>query len=186
MKNNIKVCHVIHSFDFGGIQKLLHDLVSLQIKNDKITVNILVIKKKGQFLDKFQSLGVDILTLGIKKIYHFGFGSLIKTLKVFKNSDIVHFHNFHPFINFLAFICKKKVIYTEHGNFAFGRKKTLADRFSIMLRVIYLNYFPLQIVANSNFTNLYLRNNWKINNKNIITVHNGVQKISSFVKSIRS
>jgi hypothetical protein len=67
MKNNIKVCHVIHSFDFGGIQKLLHDLVSLQIKNDKITVNILVIKKKGQFLDKFQSLGVDILTLGLKK-----------------------------------------------------------------------------------------------------------------------
>jgi glycosyltransferase involved in cell wall biosynthesis len=37
---------------------------------------------------------------------------------------------------------------------------------------------PLQIVANSNFTNLYLRNNWKINNKNIITVHNGVQKIN--------
>ena len=179
MKNKIVVCHVIHSFDFGGIQKLLYDLVSSQRMNNLITVNILVIKKNGEFLSRFQSLDVDILSLGVKKIYFFGFNNIIKTIKVFKKSDIVHFHNFNPFISIIPFIYKKSVIYTEHGNFAFGRKKSMVDYILIKMRIMYFKFFPIQIIANSNFTKSYLKKTWNVYDKKITTIHNGVKLIGN-------
>ena len=119
-----KICHVIHSLNYGGIQKLLYDLVYVQMKNQKVLPFVMIFKQGGEFENEYKKLGIKIVHLKLEKIYKINFTILNKINKAFELCDTIHFHNFHPIITPYASFFNKNVVYTEHGNFAFGRKKT--------------------------------------------------------------
>ena len=62
-----KLCHVIHSLNYGGIQNLLYDLVSVQMKNQKVLPFVMIFKQGGEFENEYKKLGIKIVHLKLEK-----------------------------------------------------------------------------------------------------------------------
>jgi len=147
-----KVIHIIWSAKFGGIERLVYDLSHAQNTNEGLETAILMGKEEGEFLQLFQdstsllycaklSSGMDLSPL-----------KCIALVNIFKEFDIIHFHVFNPLIALAAIIARKPILYTEHGNFGFGRKSTLRDKVNRNLLNYFLRYCVHFISYNSEFT----------------------------------
>ncbi len=169
----IKVLHVIFEFKFGGIQRLVYDLVSTQVNNNAISTEILVLNNSGEFAQNFRKLNVNIHSINPRRTYLFNFKQLIKVFNCFKSADIIHFHGFHIFLSILAIISNTKTIYTEHGNFAFGRKKKIGDYILHTLRRYYYKWVVNIVICNSRFTKEYLKEKWGVEGNHIKVILNG-------------
>jgi glycosyltransferase involved in cell wall biosynthesis len=66
--------------------------------------------------------------------------------------DIIHLHTFNLLVAMAAAASGKKIIYTIHGNFNFGRKVRLSDHVSKFLKKVFLRKYPVFISYNSEFT----------------------------------
>ncbi|MBK9046426.1 MAG: glycosyltransferase family 4 protein [Bacteroidetes bacterium] len=150
--NKIKVLHYIWSANFGGIEKLVIDLTKAQQGNSECESSILIGCHKGTFIEKlteekvrhcfaFMKHGFDIRPLTVKNVSN-----------AVRNVDIVHIHTYNPLIFLIALRYKKKIIYTVHGNFNFGRKVTFSDKLIHLQRKFFLNNFTDFISFNSIFT----------------------------------
>ena len=110
----MKVLHIIPSMEIGGAQKLLSDLLPLQMKQADVT--LLVFKPvENALVDKLVKAGVKIINLGKKNVYN----PLIifKLKKYIEDYDVVHVHLF-PALYWVAFASrgvKAKLVYTEHS-----------------------------------------------------------------------
>ena len=85
----MKVLHIIPSMEIGGAQKLLSDLLPLQMKQADVT--LLVFKSvENTLVDKLVEAGVRIVSLNEKNVYN----PLIvfKLKKYIKGYDVVHVH----------------------------------------------------------------------------------------------
>lgn len=170
----IRVVHFLSSFKFGGIEKLVFDLSDEQTRrNNDVQPQILVLNQKGEFTDKFKQLGINIKAINPKSTYGFTLEQLRQIHSALKSVDIIHLHSFHLFIALLSIISGNKIIYTEHGNFAIGRKKRLSDRVNHFFRKCFFKWFTHIVVCNSNFTKSYLNENWDIKSSNVKVVYNG-------------
>ena len=171
--DKFRVVHIIGGFRFGGIEKLVYDLVSEQKRSATICPYILVVRSQGEFSHRFKQLKVPITAINPKSNYCFDLTRIKKILSVFKQSDIIHFHGFHHMLAILALLYGKKILYTEHGNFAFGRKKTIKDRGQHFLRKCFYKWFVDVVACNSKFTKNYLQNSWKLRSNKIKVIYNG-------------
>lgn len=189
MNADIKVVHYLGGFKFGGIERLVYDLTEAQKKNRKLTLSILVLSDGGEFADDFRKLNVPIYAVNPKSTYQFKIEQFRVIKKALKSCDIFHLHGFHPIIAIIGIIYRKKLVYTEHGNFAFGRELTWKDKISQKLRVLFFKWFADSVIANSNFTKNVIYERWGVF-KRVKVIHNGsnIKKIPNLetVRSIQS
>jgi glycosyltransferase involved in cell wall biosynthesis len=169
----IRVVHIIGGFRFGGIEKLVYDLVSEQKRSAAVCPQILVVRDQGEFSHQFMQLNVPITAINPISNYWFDFKRIKKIMSVFNESEIVHFHGFHLILGVLAVLSGKKIIYTEHGNFAFGRKKKIKDRIQHFLRRCFYKWFVDVVACNSKFTKKNLNNCWNFRSNKIMVIYNG-------------
>ncbi|MBO5708096.1 MAG: glycosyltransferase, partial [Bacteroidales bacterium] len=110
----MKVLHIIPSMEIGGAQRLLSDLLPLQMKQADVT--LLVFKSVNNALvDKLVEAGVKVISLEVNNVYN----PLIifKLKKYIKGYDVVHVHLF-PALYWVAFASgsiEGKLIFTEHS-----------------------------------------------------------------------
>ena len=110
----MKVLHIIPSMEIGGAQRLLSDLLPLQMKQADVT--LLVFKSVNNALvDKLVEAGVKVISLEVKNVYN----PLIifKLKKYIKGYDVLHVHLF-PALYWVAFASgsvEGKLIFTEHS-----------------------------------------------------------------------
>ena len=173
----VKVTHIMHDFQYGGISKLIFDIVSLQKENRFLKPQILVLINDGKLKIDFELLDIDIISIGVKSTYRFKYKHFKKVFNCFKDSNLLHFHGFHPYLCFLALLAKNKVLYTEHGLFGFGRKIRLKDRIIYKLRKIYYNNYVNIVACVSEHTRRFLINKWGLTKNNIKVVYNGVNGV---------
>ncbi|WP_181855219.1 glycosyltransferase family 4 protein [Winogradskyella sp. KYW1333] len=169
------------SLGFGGIERLVYDLVSEQKIYSEIKPSVGIAKLKGEFKTEFDALDVPLINLNLNSGYDFNPLKINRIRKVFKQQDIVHLHGFHLSVAVAALLSRTKLIYTEHGNFGFGRNHTRSDKFSFLFRRLFFRWSSVNICCNSNFTKWYLKKHF-YDGPRSITVHNGV----SFNKKIKS
>ena len=87
----MKILHVITSLEFGGAQRLLSDLLPLQVKTEN--VSLLVYERVDNYFErKIVGAGVKILTLNEHNFHNPSV--IIKMRKIFKDYDVVHSHLF--------------------------------------------------------------------------------------------
>ena len=110
----MKVLHVIPSMEIGGAQKLLSDLLPLQMKQADVTL-LVFSSVKNALVDKLVEAGVKIVSLDVKSVYN---PLVIFRLKKYiKGYDVVHVHLF-PALYWVAFASRGvegKLVYTEHS-----------------------------------------------------------------------
>ena len=170
----IKVTHVIYDLNFGGMSKLLYDLVLSQIENNVIKPEILVLKKGGEVRKDFNKLNLRVISLNIKKPHYINMRQIKFIRSCFNSADIIHFHSFNVFLCLFATLVKSKVVFTEHGLFGFGRKIRLKDKIFYFMRGIFYKYYVDLIVANSVFTQKNIQDKLGISKKKVRVIYNGV------------
>ena len=171
----MKVLHIIWNAKFGGIEKIVFELAEEQLNSSEVVPAVLISKEEGEFLGRFKQADFTTHFLTFKKGFDLSYSNFKNALGLFKDHDVLHFHFFNPILALAAHLSKKKVVYTEHGNFGFGRKEKKSDALLNSLKKKFLENQKIHITFNSNFTKvlahqLYL----KPDRQNSTVVYNGI------------
>ena len=148
----IRVIHYVWSLDFGGIERLTLDAASEQLKNKDLRTSILVGKAGGKMFSMLKDSGIPYTVAGLRGGGDFSMAGITRLKKIFQDADVIHFHTFTPPVALAAILSGKRIVYTEHGNFAFGRKSTAADNVNRLLLKLFLNRYVSFVTFNSEFT----------------------------------
>ena len=125
----MNILHIIWSAHFGGIERLVIDLVRCQKNNHGLQPAILIASSpQGDFINQIQGLGVAIHHGMLISGFDCSPVKLLRIFKICRQYDVLHFHSFNPAVALCSGISRKAIVYTEHGNFGFGRQWTTADK----------------------------------------------------------
>jgi glycosyltransferase involved in cell wall biosynthesis len=160
----IKALHIIWNAKFGGIEKMVFELAEEQLQSKMVEPSVLIAKAEGEFLERFKSAGFKTHFLKFEKGLELNYLNFKAAINLFKKYDVLHFHFFNPVLAFAAYFTKKKIVYSEHGNFGFGREKKKFDRLLIVLKKWFLKNSKVLIVYNSNFTKQYAETHLGLSN----------------------
>jgi glycosyltransferase involved in cell wall biosynthesis len=170
----MKVLHIIWSSNIGGIESVVLNLAIAQQKNDNVKPTIFAAKSEGPLIEKAKEKSIEIISGDFKK-GNSNFSKLNECVNLFAKFDILHLHSFNPIIAIAAIQSKKKIVFTEHGNFAFERKQGLAELISKKLQYYFLNKFTHHITFNSNFSKATAIARYQLTKKSLSVVYNGVE-----------
>jgi glycosyltransferase involved in cell wall biosynthesis len=180
----LKVIHYINSASFGGIEKLVLDLLEEQQKRSYLDPWLLIGKNKGDYLNMYNSLDVQIIFQNYRAFDLLRINKIIKLRNSLRGFQVIHLHSFNPVVALVAYLSKSKVIYTEHGNFGFGRKRQLKDGINQALKLVFLKRLVNFITFNSVFTSEYANKKYGLKQKKQQVVYNGIKFNSSFDTNI--
>jgi len=178
----LNIVHYLGNLKFGGIERLTKDLIVNQLKNTELNPSLIVGQLIGEYKEDFLDLNIKIHNVNITSGFELSPLKLKHLKNIFRNNDIIHLHGFNPIVVFAALLSKKKLVYTEHGNFGFGRDLRLRDRSNFSLRKQFFKLTKLKVICNSKFTYEVLNGIFKVPENQLQIIYNG----SNFEHSIET
>lgn len=148
----IRVVHVLWKAEFGGIERLVLDLASVQAADSEIQVGILFGNSVGQFMSAFVKSGARLHSAETDKGYDFSPRKILRVRRMLQEYDVIHAHTFVAPLALALISSRRKIVYTEHGNFGFGRKRTLADAAKRPFFHLFIKHWVNHLTFNSSFT----------------------------------
>lgn len=181
----IKLVHIVQSFEVGGIETLVLDLLN-GIDKEKYDVHIIILTNKKVRLVASLDTKVTkhIMNYNPEKLRSFlglisGFVNLIKILKNI-NADIVHNHVTSTYLMFIMLAMRVSGFKSIHvrtihttGDF-YAEQKSITDKLRLLSEKIIMRVIQTNLISVSN--NVYKNNIFYFKNivKDIITIPNGV------------
>ena len=147
-----KILHIIWSTEMGGISKVVLHLCEEQQKDNDLQVSVFCAKGKSELFEAFEKKGISIFPGQFKGAFQLSYSSYKECKLLMTKFDLIHFHSYNPLLAYAAKESGKKIIYTEHGNFGFGRKYKLKDSIVRWMQKQFLNKSVDAISFNSEFT----------------------------------
>lgn len=172
--STLKILHIIWSANVGGIEKIVLDLSSAQQQGGKLHAEVMVCSNGGVYVEKFRSAGIQCHVLGMKGAMNFSVSRWRSLKKIFSGFDVLHFHSFNPWVAMGAVASGKIVFYTEHGNFAMGRKRRISEKINNRLLEYFLNKKVNFISFNSGFSEKIARQRYGLKNTTGKVISNGI------------
>jgi L-malate glycosyltransferase len=123
----MRVAHVIWTANFGGIEKLVYDLVRAQALDPELRPAVIFGRAEGGLLDNFRATGLPCFDLGFRGGFDLHPGRVLNARRLFQEFDVLHLHTFVSGLGLAAATSRPPIVYTEHGNFGFGRRPTWQD-----------------------------------------------------------
>jgi glycosyltransferase involved in cell wall biosynthesis len=169
----ISVVHVIWSANFGGIETLVSSLCAEQKNNPELKVELLIAKGK---IPSKRTDGQSYLVhfAELKNGFDFSFQKYKNLRSFFNQFDIIHIHSFNLLVVYAAVAAGKKIVFTEHGNFGFGRRQKLTDILNYFFLKRFLRKHVSFISFNSEFTEQVARARYKLTARNSEVIYNGI------------
>ena len=150
-----RVLHIIWTANFGGIERVVFELAQEQTIGKHLKPAVLLLKAEGEYLSRFRKAGFKLYELNIQSAKFITFSEAKALGRIFSQYNILHFHFFNPWVFALGIYSKNPIIYSEHGNFAFGRNLNATDHILNPLRTFCINHFAKAVSYNSCFTREY-------------------------------
>lgn len=170
----IKILHILWDANIGGIQKLVLELAKHQNARPQTEVAVVFLKTKGPLLNAFMSSGVTIHSLHMLNGYDVRPRTLFKLRSIVRAYDVIHMHSFNPWAAWIIRNTKKQIVYTEHGNFGFGRKLRQSERLNQYLQGRFLRRYPQLITYNSAFSKHTAEKRYHTQDRPCRLIYNGV------------
>lgn len=171
----MNVLHFIWSANFGGIEKLVINLAQQQQQNPNLKVTLLIGTRKGNFLKMIEKAGLLCEFADLKSGFDFSYDKLKRIRNLMSAFDIIHVHTFNPVIANAAVRSGKKIVFTVHGNFGFGRYRRLTDWILQYLCGYFLRNHVHYITYNSAFSREYARKFYRLKpNQNESLIYNAI------------
>lgn len=135
----MRVVHYLWSAGIGGIERLVLDLAVEQRARGGVDPVVLLGAGKGPLLDRYRSAAVPVEVGGLRGGADFSPARLRRLTGLLAGADVVHFHAYHPLVASAARRAGVPVVFTEHGAFGIGRRRTLADAVKRWLQRRFVN-----------------------------------------------
>lgn len=164
----MKLLHVISSLEIGGAQRLLAELLPLQVAYD--SVDLLVYERvNNDFERSIEQAGIRIICLNVRNFYNPCV--IFRMREIFKKYDLVHVHLFPSiyWASFAAMGLKVKLVYTEHSTSNSRRNKWY---FRLIECFVYKRYN--RIISISQETQDALTSWLKQDDERFVVINNGV------------
>lgn len=171
----LRVLHIVWSAHFGGIEKLVLEVCEEQLQSENISPAVYFPRFQGEMLPLFKATGVRIEEGNFKKGLELSRKHFKQAKSVFTQYDVLHFHVFNPILAQAATGLRKMLIYTEHGNFGFGRKSSRADKLLMWLRARFLRKHVNKLLFNSHFSQKHAQNIMNLEGVDQQVLYNGVR-----------
>jgi glycosyltransferase involved in cell wall biosynthesis len=168
--SKIRVLHVLDSFDLGGAQEVVANLLACADR-DKFELEVASMHRHGVYSDRFRALGAPIHSLSLHKLLPLYVPNLLALLRRGR-FDIVHTHLTASNLiakPLAASVHTPVLINHDHANDASRRDRRLicaADRWA--------NRFSSHICAVSQSTRRFLVEEEHIGPAKVTVVHNGI------------
>lgn len=175
----LRVLHVVWSASMGGIERLVLHLCEIQAADKAMCPGLLVGKAEGPILAMYRKLGIPVYEAGMKTGSTFSIQKVKKISAIMADYDIIHFHGFNPTLALAGIRSKRMLIYTEHGNFGFGRKLRIRDHFTRLLQGYFLRRYVKTITFNSHFSLNTANSLYHLKNVRKEVVYNGIPLVST-------
>lgn len=171
----IKVLHVLGAPGIGGIEKLVLDLSKKQAAASSVLCGIMFIRdKSGEFMPYYEALGIPVHSIGLASGMEISCRKWRAARQIFREYDVLHIHTFNPLICSAAAFARKKILYTEHGNFALGRETGLKGAFLSRLKSWFLKGFVDSISYNSEFSRQKAAQLYRLGEADGRVIYNGI------------
>lgn len=176
----MKILHVINRMGIGGAEKLLTELLPLQLQQGHEVAVVRLATGEFDFVKRLEKTGINIVSLGKNEndIYNPLF--IFKLSKYIEEYDIIHVHLFPSqywvALAAILFRSKARLVTTEHNT---DNRRRNIRIFKWIDKIIYKRYDA--IIAISDKTNKMLSDYLNCKDR-IHTVSNGID-ISQIVKS---
>lgn len=171
----LRILHVLWNARFGGIQRLALDLASVQFtdSNKKVAMLFGNEEGKGEFLEEIGEIGLNCHFLGLKSGFDSSPWKYLKAIRIFQSYDILHFHVFNPMIAVAAVLSGRKIVYTFHGVFGFGRKRKKTERLNEYAEKVFVNRFVDYATFNSIFSKRIAQQRFGLHRVENSVIYNG-------------
>ncbi|MCC6384455.1 MAG: glycosyltransferase family 4 protein [Bacteroidia bacterium] len=170
----MKVVHYIWSGNIGGIEKLTIWLAEIQQRRNDLESFILIGSKKGLLLQVLDEKNIKYDFLSLKNGILINPKAWKKLKAVFSSADVIHIHTFNPWVSLAAALSSKKIVYTLHGNFCFGRKMKWSDKLIQAGIRFFLNRYTDIVTFNSAFTKDTALTRYGLKSVKYELVYNGI------------
>lgn len=173
----MRVLHFIWSANYGGIERLVITLARQQLKNEHLQTALLVGNRKGNFLEIIEKTGLSCEYADLSSGIDFSLKKYNRIRRMMSAYDIIHLHTFNPLVAFAAVKSGKKIVFTVHGNFGFGRHRGLPDRVLQFLCGLFIRRNVHHITYNSEFSRRYAMKFYKLKNiQNETLIYNAIPR----------
>jgi L-malate glycosyltransferase len=115
----IRLMHVVHSLEIGGIERSTHDMVEVMPSYD-IEPSVCCLDRLGPWGEDLKNKGFKIYTIGRSAGIDFKLISKLKAIIKEYKPDVIHPHQYTPyFYTILSNISlyRPKIVFSEHGRF---------------------------------------------------------------------
>ncbi|MFN8153406.1 MAG: glycosyltransferase family 4 protein [Bacteroidia bacterium] len=170
----IRLLHIIWSSNTGGIERLVLQLWKNQLLDETISPEVYAGQPGGTLWEEFKRTG-KVHEGSFRGGMDFNTGKIRSLIDLFSQYDILHFHSFHPATAYAAAKSGKKIIYTEHGNFGFGRGTTMSDLLIRYLLRRFLQNHSRFITFNSAFSKNIANRRYQLDGIKQEVVYNGIE-----------
>jgi glycosyltransferase involved in cell wall biosynthesis len=172
------ITHILWSAHFGGIERLVLDLAKVQSYSSETQVSVLFGRGEGEMLEYYRDAKLAFRSLDLRNGFYASPKKIKALERFFSTQDILHFHGFIPVIARTATTSTAHIVYTEHGNFGFGRNKTMRDMLKRILLKRFLNHHVDYISFNSHFTRKIAEKRYDLRDVERDVIYNGIDFIS--------
>ena len=168
-----RILHTAYSLEFGGISRLMLDLSVAQIKRGH-EVEVLVSRQGGEDGKLFDDQGIGVNVVELSGGFDLRRAKVAANREIIQDFDVVQMHTFSPNVAMAAAQSGAPIVYTEHGNFGFGRKTTIRDRIKRKWLNHFLNRSVSYLSFNSRFTMGVAEDRYRLRLPHRGVVENGI------------
>lgn len=161
--------------DIGGIGRFVLDLAGEQKKSGRLDPDIVFLETpRGEFATAFKDLRLPLHVLGLTGGYDMNPRKLVRAFRLFRNFDVIHLHSYHVALWLLGRLARCRVVFTCHGNFGQGRRRTVTDRVRDRFLKRLLDTLTDVVVCNSRWTLATARKRYGLRRVRTEMIYNGV------------
>lgn len=170
----MRILHVVGPARFGGIERLVLDLATAQMKGKAADIGVLFTMGEGEFLEHYVKAGLKCHSANLSSGYDFSPWKFLDAKSICRRYDVIHMHSFNPLLAISAVASSRPVIFTEHGNFGFGRKIGSGEKLKAWMMKRFLNRRVSHVTFNSHFTAGVAEKRYGLSSVRRDVVYNGV------------
>lgn len=171
MIESMRVLHVIWSTEYGGIERVVRDLIEVQISAG-MEVALFSARRQGGWMERM-SKTVEVHFGGVRSGWDLSPPTIMRLKKLFSKYDLLHTHTLSPVLEIAAVLSKVQVVHTVHGGKGINSPLTRRARILNWMHGYYLRTSNVRVVGNSIWTADRASKIYDIDRHAIAVVQNG-------------
>lgn len=169
----MKILHYMRTAGVGGIERLVVDLVKVQLKMG-YRLTLLLAQKEGLFLKELENEEISIFDMKLNSGYDISPKKISNMVSVMRKNELLHIHGFSPAVALASIVSKVPVIYTFHSLSKGVRPgNAVKNKILEVIKGRYVSKHVDYITANSEFTLKRVEQSYNLANIPHSVVFNG-------------